>query len=92
MDKNLPARAGDMGLIPGPGSFRMPQAVKAHAPRLLSPQALGPKSPSKQAARPQLLKPAHPRSHTPQLLSRGAATTEALAPRACALQQEKPLQ
>ena len=32
------------------------------------------------------------RAHEPQLLSLRATTTEAHAPRACALQQEKPLQ
>ena len=31
-------------------------------------------------------------AHTQQLLSPSYATTEALAPRACSLQQEKPLQ
>ena len=25
VDKNLPANAGDMGLIPGPGRYRMPR-------------------------------------------------------------------
>ena len=41
---------------------------------------------------PQLLKAAHSRAHVPQLLSLHAATTEACVPRACALQQEMPLQ
>ena len=44
------------------------------------------------ARTPQLLKPTSSRARVPQLLSLHAATTEACAPRACALQQEKPLQ
>ena len=40
---------------------------------------------------PQLLS-LHSRAQEPQLLSPRATTTEAHAPRACALQQEKPLQ
>ena len=40
----------------------------------------------------QLLKPTHSRACVPQLLSLCAATTETCAPRACAPQQEKPLQ
>ena len=34
----------------------------------------------------------HSRAHEPQLMSLNAVITEAHAPRACALQQEKPLQ
>ena len=34
--KSLPANAGDMGSIPGPGRFHMPQSNKAYAPQLLS--------------------------------------------------------
>ena len=34
MVKNLPANAGDMGLIPGPGRFNMSQGNKACAPQL----------------------------------------------------------
>ena len=44
------------------------------------------------ACMPQLLKPACPRACTPQLQIPCAATTEARAPRARALQQEKPPQ
>ena len=40
----------------------------------------------------QLLRPLCPRVSKPQLLSLGAATIDACAPTACALQQEKPLQ
>ena len=36
MDRNLPANAGDMGSIPGPGRFHMSQSNKAPAPQLLS--------------------------------------------------------
>ena len=32
--KNLPANAGDMGLIPDPGRFHMPWSNRAHAPHL----------------------------------------------------------
>ena len=34
-DKNLPTSVGDMGSIPGPGRFHMPQGNKAHAPQIL---------------------------------------------------------
>ena len=46
---------------------------------------------SNQARAPQLLS-LHSRAHVPQLLSLSATTTEAHAPRAHALQQEKPPQ
>ena len=46
---------------------------------------------SNQARAPQLLS-LRSRAHGPQLLSPCATTTEALTPRARALQQEKPLQ
>ena len=36
MDKNPPANAGDMGLIPGLGRFQMPWSNKAHVLQLLS--------------------------------------------------------
>ena len=39
MDKNLPANAGDMGSIPGPGRFHMPRSSQGHVPQLLSPRA-----------------------------------------------------
>ena len=35
--KNLPAKAGDMGSVPGPGRFRMLQRSEAHAQQILSP-------------------------------------------------------
>ena len=54
--------------------------------------ALEPASHSYWGHAPQLLKPALPKAHMPQLLSLRAATTEALVPRAHAPQQEKPLQ
>jgi len=34
--KNLPANAGDTGLIPDPGRFHMPQSNEAHVPQPLS--------------------------------------------------------
>ena len=37
--KNLPANAGDMGSIPGPGRSHMPQSNKAREPQLLSSRA-----------------------------------------------------
>ena len=36
VDRNLPASAGDMGSISGPGRFHMPWATRAHEPQLLS--------------------------------------------------------
>ena len=69
--KNLPANAGDMGSIPGPGRSHMPRSNGARAPQLLSLRS---------------------RAREPQLLNPRAATTEAHAPRARALQQEKPQQ
>ena len=71
VDKNLPANAADMGLIPGLGRFHMRQGRGAHAPQLLIP---------------------HFRDPETQLLNLQAATTEARAPRACAVRQEKPPQ
>ena len=59
MVENLPANAGDMGLIPDPGTPHMRRSNYAHGPQLLNPRA---------------------------------ATMEACVPRACALQQKKPLQ
>ena len=35
--KDLPANAGDMGSIPGPGRPRMPRVNYAHVPQILSP-------------------------------------------------------
>ena len=65
MVKNLPASAGDMGLIPGLGRPHMPRSNKARAPQLLSLRS--------RASEPQLLNPrattteAHvPRVHAPQ--------------------------
>ena len=37
MDKNLPANAGDTGLIPDLGRFHMPWSSKARVSQLLSP-------------------------------------------------------
>ena len=38
MVKNLSANAGDMGLIPGPRKFHMPQLLKPLTPRDCTPQ------------------------------------------------------
>ena len=84
MVKNPPANAGDMGLIPGQGRSHMPWSNYVHALQLLNLRS--------RAREPQLLKPTCPRACVPQLLSPRAVTTEAQAPRARALQQEKPLQ
>ena len=40
MDKNLPASAGDLGLIPGPGRSHVPQSNQLHVPQLLSLRAV----------------------------------------------------
>ena len=37
VDKNLPANAGHMGLMPGQGRFHMLWSNYAHVPQLLSP-------------------------------------------------------
>ena len=42
MVKNPPARAGDMGLIPGLGRFHMTQSNYAFEPQLLKPMCLEP--------------------------------------------------
>ena len=54
--------------------------------------ALEPTSHNYWAHKPQLPKPMCSRAHVLQLLSLRAAATEACMPRACAPQQEKPLQ
>ena len=53
---NLPANAGDMGSIPGPGRSHMPQSNKARVPQLLSLCS--------RAREPQLPKPKCPRART----------------------------
>ena len=40
VDKNPPANAGDMGLIPVPGRFHMPWGNQAWVPQLLRPEGL----------------------------------------------------
>ena len=59
--------------------------------RACKPQLLNPACHNYWAHVSQLLKPVSSRAHVPQLLSPHAATTEARMPKACALQQEKPL-
>ena len=49
MDKNPPASARDMHLIPGLGRLQMPRSNWAHVPQLLSPRS--------RAREPQLLNP-----------------------------------
>ena len=71
MDKNLPANARDIGLLPALGRLHMPQNNYPCA---------------------TTTEPACCWACESQLLSLYAATTEAYEPRACALQQEKPLQ
>ena len=36
VDKNLPANAGDLGLIRAPGRFYMLRSNQAHVPQILS--------------------------------------------------------
>ena len=42
VDGNPPANAGDVGSVPGPGGFHVPQSKEACEPQLLSLQALEP--------------------------------------------------
>ena len=42
MVESLPANAGDIGLIPGPGRFHMPRDGLVRAAQLLSPHTLQP--------------------------------------------------
>ena len=39
VDKNPPVKAGDMGLIPGPGRFHTLQETKARVPQLAETSA-----------------------------------------------------
>jgi len=58
---NLPANAGDMGLIPDPGRCHMSRSNSARAPQLWSPRS---KSPEPQPLKPSNLQPElHKRSH-----------------------------
>ena len=52
--KNLPASAGDMGLIPGPWRSHMPWSNQAHVPQLLNLCS--------RAQKPQPWKPVYPRT------------------------------
>ena len=58
VDMNLPANAGDSGLIPGLGRFHMLQSNQARVPQLLSLCS--------RACVLQLLKPLCSSTHTPQ--------------------------
>ena len=51
--KYPPANAGDMGSVPDPGRFHMPQSNEARVPQLLTHVL-------------QQLKPGHPRAHALQ--------------------------
>ena len=62
--KNLPAIAGDTGLIPGPGRSHMPQSNSARAPQLPSlhsrahdPQLLSPCATTIEARAPRARAP-----------------------------------
>ena len=64
MVKNLPASAGDVGSIPGPGRSHMPQSNEARAPQLLSlhsrarePQLLSPRATTTEACAPRARAP-----------------------------------
>ena len=50
--KNLPANAGDIGLIPGPGRFHMPRGSLVCAAQLLSPHTLQPMLHNKRSQHP----------------------------------------
>ena len=62
VDKNLPANARDIGSIPGPGRFHMPQATKLTHHNYWA-CALEPGSCGDWACVLQLLKPMHPSTH-----------------------------
>ena len=49
--KSLPANAGDVGSVPGLGSFHVPQDDYTQVPRLLSPCTLEPMPRSKRSPR-----------------------------------------
>jgi len=49
VDRNPPANAEDMGLIPDPGRFHKPRSNWAHMPQLLKPTPLSPCSPTREA-------------------------------------------
>ena len=76
---NLPAKAGDMDSIPGPGGFLMPWSNQAHVPQLLSPCS--------RARELQLTEPTCWSLHAATTEARAlqglpAATAKACAPRA----------
>ena len=58
MVKNLPANAGNTGLIPGPGRSHMAQGNEAHAPQLLKSER--PRAYALQQGRHRNEKPTHP--------------------------------
>ena len=94
MDRNLPANAGDTGLIPGPGKFlvlaHVPRATKARAPPLLKPVHSRVQEPQLLSPVLQLLKPMRlePGSATRQASTVSSLRTAAKT-RPCSLQREK---
>ena len=65
VDKNPPADARDMSLIPAPGRFHMLQATKAHVPQLLSPRATATEAPTLRDCALQQEKPLQREAHAP---------------------------
>ena len=66
MDKNPPANAGDIGSIPDPGRFHMPQKNVVHEPQLLNPHATTTVAPAARARAPQQEMPPRWESHAPK--------------------------
>ena len=66
VDKNPSASVGDMGSIPGLGSFHIPRSNKAHVPQLLSPHAAPAEAHTPRACAPQQKMPPQWEVHTPQ--------------------------
>ena len=66
MDKNLPANAGDMGLVPGLGWFRMRRRNKAQEPQFLSPSAATTEAHIPRACAPQQENPVKSKAGVPQ--------------------------
>ena len=56
--ENLPAKARDMGSIPGLGRSHMPRNNQAHIPQLLKPECLEPVLQNKRSHHSE--KPIHP--------------------------------
>ena len=67
--ENPPAKAGKTGLIPGLGSFHVPQSNRDHVPQLLSPSPKASRLLSSAHSQevPQPEKPLRWEAHAPQL-------------------------